>query len=83
MYSSKQAISLDSVDLDKIVVSNKWRIIETTYKYLYGYLNNDVIQPLCVMLPRMNGYIKYFDNGCKNMTFVTDNENIYDRYNEI
>ena len=25
-YSSKQAISLDSVDLDKIVVSNKWKI---------------------------------------------------------
>ena len=23
---SKQAISLDSVDLDKIVVSNKWKI---------------------------------------------------------
>ena len=25
-YSSKHAISLDSVDLDKIVVSNKWKI---------------------------------------------------------
>ena len=25
-YSSKQAISLDSVDLSKIVVSNKWKI---------------------------------------------------------
>ena len=25
-YSSKQAISLDSVDLDKIVVSSKWKI---------------------------------------------------------
>ena len=48
--SSKQAISLDSVDLDKIVVSNKWKINETTYKYLCGYLNNDVIQPLCVIL---------------------------------
>ena len=24
-YSSKQAISLDSVDLDKIVVSKKWK----------------------------------------------------------
>ena len=46
-YSSKQAISLDSVDLDKIAVSNKWIINETTYKYLCGYLNNDVIQPLC------------------------------------
>ena len=36
-YSLKQAISLDSVDLDKIVVSNKWKINETTYKYLCGY----------------------------------------------
>ena len=32
-YSSKQAISLDSVDLNKIVVSNKWKINDTTYKY--------------------------------------------------
>ena len=80
-YSSNQAIPLDSVDLDKIVVSSKWKINETTYKYLCGYLNN-VIQPLCVILPQMNGYIKYFDNGGKNMTFVTDNEKVYDKYNE-
>ena len=26
-YLSKQAISLDSVDLSKIVVSNKWKIM--------------------------------------------------------
>ena len=32
-YSSKQAISLDSVDLSKIVVSNKRKINDTTYKY--------------------------------------------------
>ena len=82
-YSSKQAISLDSVDLDKTVVSSKWKINETTYKYLCGYLNNDVIQTLCVILPQMDGYIKYFDNGGKNMTFVTDNEKVYDKYNEI
>ena len=84
-YLSKKAISLDSVDLDKIVVSNKWKISETTCKYLCGYLNNDVIQPLCVILPqmKMNGYIKYFDNGGKNMSFVTDDEKVYDKYNEI
>ena len=82
-YSSKEAIPLDSVDLDKIVVWNKWKINETTYKYLCGYLNNDVIQPLCVILPQMNGYIKYFDNDGKNMTFVMDNEKVYDKYNEI
>ena len=82
-YSSKKAIPLDSADLDKIVVSNKWKINETTYKYLCGYLNNDVIQPLCVILPQMNGYIKYFDDGGKNMTFVTDNEKVYDNYKDI
>ena len=29
-YSSKQAIPLDSVDLHKILVSNKWKISDTT-----------------------------------------------------
>ena len=82
-YSSKQAISLDAVDLDKIVVSNKLKISETTCKYLCGYLNNDTIQPLCVILPQMDGYIKYFDNGGKNISFVTDDEKVYDKYNEI
>ena len=83
LCSSKQAIPLDSVDLDKIVVSSKWKISDTTYKYLCGYLNNDVIQPLCVILPQMNGYIKYFDDGGKNMSFVTDDEEVYEKYNEI
>ena len=82
-YSSKQAIPLDSVDLYKIVVSSKWKISDTTYKYFCGYLNNDVIQPLCVILPQMNGYIKYFDDGGKSMSFVTDDEEVYEKYNEI
>ena len=82
-YSSKQAIPLDSVDLGKIIVSNKWKINDTTYKYLCGYLNNYTIQPLCVILPQMNGYIKYFDDGGKNMSFVMDDEEIYEKYNEI
>ena len=82
-YSSRQAISLRSVDLNKIVVSNKWKINDTTYKYLCGYLNNDVIQPLCVILPEVNGYIKCFDDGGKSMSFVTDDEEVYKKYNEI
>ena len=82
-YSSKQAILLDSVDLSKIVVSNKWNINDTIYKYFCGYLNNDVIQPLCIILPQMSGYIKYFDNGAKNMSFVTDDKEVYEKYNEI
>ena len=82
-YSSKQAISLDSIDLSKIVVSNKWKMNNITYIYSCGYLNNYVIQSLCVTLPQMSGYIKYFDDGGKNMSFVTDDEEVYKKYNEI
>ena len=82
-YSSKEAILLDSVDLSKIVVSSRWKLNDTTYKYFCGYLNNDVIKPLCVILPQMNGYIKYFDDGGKNMSFVIDDEKVYEKYDEI
>ena len=82
-YSSKETILLDSVDLSKIVVSSRWKLNDTTYKYFCGYLNNDVIKPLCFILPQMNGYIKYFDDGRKNMSFVTDDEKVYEKYDEI
>ena len=64
-YSSKERISLNSVDLSKIIVSSKWKISDTKYKYFCGYLNNDVIQLLCIILPQMRGYIKDFDDGGK------------------
>ena len=78
-----QAISLDSIDLSKIVVSNKWKINDTTYKYSCEYLKNDIVQPLCVILPKTSGYIKDFEYGGKNMSFVTDDEEVYKKYNEI
>ena len=31
----------------------------------------------------MSGYIKYFDDGAKNMSSVTDDKEIYEKYNEI
>ena len=31
----------------------------------------------------MDGYIKYFDDDGKDMSFVTDDEKIYEKYNEI
>ena len=29
------------------------------------------------------GYIKYFDDGGKNMSFITDDKEVYKKYNEI
>ena len=74
---------LDSVDFSKIVVSSRCKINDTTYKYFCGYLNNNVIKLLCVILPQMSGYLKYFDNGGKNMSFVKDDKEVYGKYDEI
>ena len=82
-YSSKEAILLYSVDLSKIVVSSRWKLNDTTYKYFCRYLNNDVVKPLCAILPQMSEYIKYFDNGGKNRSFVTDDKRFYEKYNKI
>ena len=83
LYSFKEAIFLDSVDLSKIIISSKWKINDTKYKYFCGYINNGVIHPLCVILPQMRGCIRYFDDGGKNMSFVTDDKEFYKKYNEI
>ena len=31
----------------------------------------------------MGGYIKYFNDGGKSMSFVTDDKEVYEKYNEI
>ena len=81
-YSSKPTISLDSVDLDKIVVSNEYKINNTTYKHICGYLNNDTIQPLRLILPKIDEYIKHFDVK-KIMSIDMFNEEIYENYHKI
>ena len=53
-------------------------------KFFIGYLHDDdVIRPLCIILPQMSGYIKYFDNGGKHISLKTEDENVYLKYTDI
>ena len=73
----KQAISLNLVDTNKIVVSDKFKHIDDGSKYFIGYLHDfDVIRPLRVILPQISGYIKYFDNGGKNVSSKIEDESV-------
>ena len=81
-HKSKQAIKLDSVDTGKIVVSDRFKHSEG-FKYFIGYQENEIVKPLCIILPQMNGYIKYFDNGGKNMSFLIKNDEIWQKYKDI
>ena len=75
-HKSKQPINLDLVNLDQIVVSGG-------FKYFISYKEGEIVKPLCIILPQMTGYIKYFENGGKNMSFVIKDDDVLDKYNEI
>ena len=65
-HKSKQ-VSL--VTVDQIVVSDKFKHSDDGFKYFVGYQEGKIVKPLCIILPHMSGYIKYFKNGGKNMSF--------------
>ena len=82
-HKSKQEIDLDSVTTNKIVVSDKFRHNAESYKYFIGYQEDEIIRPLCIILPQMNGYIKYFENDGKNMSFLIKNDEVWEKYEDI
>ena len=71
------------VNVDQIVLSDKLKHNDDGFKYFIGYKEDDIVESLCIILPQMSGYIKYFENGGKNMSFVTKDDDVLDKYNEI
>ena len=68
-HKSKQSIDLKSVNVDQIVVSDKFRDSDDGFKYFIGYQEDEIVKPLCIILPQISEYIKYFQNGGKNMSW--------------
>ena len=82
-HKSKKPIDLMSVNVDQIVVSDKFKHNNEVFKYFIGYQEGEIVKPLCVILSQMNGYIKYFENGGKNMSFLIKDEEVLDKYEQI
>ena len=76
VHDSKQAMDLNLVDINKIVISDKFRHNSKDFKYFIGYKEVDIIRPSCTVLPQMSGYMKYFDDGGKNVSFKIEDDNI-------
>ena len=58
-----------SVNIVQIVISGKFKHSGEGFKYFIGYQEGEIVKPLCSILPQMSGYIKYFENRGKNMSF--------------
>ena len=82
-HKSKEPIDLFSAGVDQIVVSYKFKYNNKSFKRSISYKEGDIVKPLCNILPQMSGYIKYFENGNKNMSFLIEDDEVWDRYGEI
>ena len=80
-HASKQAIALNLVDTNKILfLTNLNTVMMVLNILLTIYM---MMRPLCIILPQMSGYVKYFENGGKNMSFKIEDESVYLKYTEI
>ena len=80
-HKSKQQINL--VNVYQLVVCNKFRHNDDGFEYFIGYEEGDIVQLLYIILPQITGYIKYFENGGKNMSFIIKDDDVLDKYIEI
>ena len=74
-----------SVVLDQIVVSDKFNHNNEGFKYFNGQRVQEggLVKPLCIILPQMSGYKKYFENVGKNMSFLINDDNVCEKYEQI
>ena len=82
-HKSKQPLYLDLVNLNQIVISDKFKHTDDGFKYFIGYKKDEIVKSLCIILPQMSEYIEYFKNGGKNKSFVIKDDDVLDKYKEI
>ena len=78
-HKSKQPINLDLVNVDQIVVSDKFRHNDDYFKHFIGYEEGEIVKALCIILTPMTGYIKDFENRGESMSFVIKDYDVLDK----
>ena len=74
---------MNDIDVNKILVSKKESYgTKNSLKYFIGYIDGDVIRPLCILLPQMIDYVKHFDSN-QTMSFKVGDNKLLKKYNRI
>ena len=63
-------------------MSNKFKH-NKVFKNCIGYQKGEIVKPLCIILPQTSRYIKYFENGRKNMSFLIKDNEVWYKYDKI
>ena len=71
-HKSKQSINLNLVNVDQIVIFDKFKHSDSDFKYVIGYKEGEIVKSLCIILPQMSGY----------MSFMVKKDDVLDKCNE-
>ena len=78
-HQYKRPISIDNIEVDKIVVYKKVSFVKNRFRYS---LATKILKPLLIFLPKMSVYRRDFDKT-KCMNFLIKNDKLLKKYNEI
>ena len=82
-YKNKKINDIEDIDVNNILVSKKEPYgTKNSFKYFVGYIDNDIIRPLCIRLPQMTGYArKVYENAA--MPFIVKDKKLLKKYSKI
>ena len=61
LHQYKSLISISDIDINKIVVSNEFRLGKQDFKHFIGYKDSERIRPLCIFRPQVIIHKRNFD----------------------
>ena len=84
-HNNKSSISIDKVEINRIVLLNKTSYGDKgSFKQYIGYRHIDGnFSLLNVKLPQLTGYAKHFNNSNKLINFLVADKELLKEYNEI
>ena len=84
-YNNKKQFNIKDIDINKILISKPESYDNNVRKYIIGYSHKTII-PLQLFLPKipkMTGYLNFFKDGNRKMSFLTDNNEFLEKYTTI
>ena len=82
-YNNKKINNIEDIDVNNILVSKKEQYGTKNYlKYFIGYIDNDIIRPLCIRLPQITEYARKFNENATMSNIVKDKK-LLKKYSKI
>ena len=82
-YKNKKINNIEDIDINnKLVYKKEPYGTKNSPRYFIGYIDNDIIRPLCIRLLKMTGYARKFNENA-TMSFIVKDKKLLKKYSKI